>query len=150
MKRINLKNDDISWLKCRKVGEYINIPMYIRLSGKNCDDFFKHMERNYPLKKLYRVCEDISEYTKTKNPSGYMEFSQDGYTADVNEYHAQFGYFQGKIIYPASKMPKEYSRFTLEAVSYGTFIMQSCSWAYTSVRFMVKEIKNVELPHSGK
>lgn len=149
MKRLNLKNDDITSLKIRKVGDLINIPMYVRLSKSN-NDFFAHMERNYPLNKLYRVCEDISEYTKTKNPKGYMEFTQDGYTADIHEYHAELGYFQGGIVFPASKMPKEYSRFTLKAVGYGTFIMQSCSWAYTSVTFEIKEIRNVELPHSGR
>lgn len=149
MKRINLKNDDITLLKIRKVGDFINIPMYIRLNNKSTD-FLKHMDRNYPLNKLYRVCEDISEYTKDNIPKSYMEFSQDGYTADVNEYHSKLGYFQGGIVFPASKMPKEYSRFTLEAVSHGEAMMISNTWAYTSIRFLVKEIIDVELAKSGK
>lgn len=149
MKRLNLKNDEILKLKMRTVGDYINIPMYVRIAKSGVDPI-QHMDKNYPLGKKYRVCEDICEYWRNKEPRKFMEFTQDGYASDANEYHAKFGYFQGGVIYPASKMPKEFSRFTLEAVSYGAFIMQSTTWAYTSVMFKLVEVKNVELPNSGK
>lgn len=149
MKRLNLKNDEIMKLKMRVVGDYINMPMYVRITKSGIDPL-QHMEKNYPLGKKYRVCEDICEYRKNKESRKFNEFAQDGYASDVNDHYYKLGYFQGGIVYPASKMPKEYSRFTLEAVSYGAFIMQSTTWAYTSITFKIVEIKNVELANSGK
>ena len=137
-KRLNLWEDEILKIIKLSEGDEFELMKQFRFSYKNGLNAIDHLNRNIPLGKEFYVAEDISKYHQIVGKVVDFGRYQEGYSADAQLYSLN-GWDRECTTYPASKMPKAFSRFKVEAVEYGQIFNDSTSWFSASIKFKILE-----------
>lgn len=137
-KRLNVWEDDIQKIVKLQIGDEFTLMKQFRFSGSNGFSALEHLKRNIPLGKPFYVAEDIAKYHQVVNKVVDFGRYQEGYSADSQLYSLN-GWERECTTYLASKMPKAFSRFTVEAVSYENIFNDSTSWFSASIKFKILE-----------
>lgn len=137
-KRLNVWKDDILKIMNLEEGDEFTLMKQFNFSGENGYSSLDHLKRNLPIGKEFYIAEDISKYHEViGNVVNYGTY-QEGYSADEQMYLLN-GWERECTTYRASKMPKIFSRFKVEAVGYEKVFNDSTSWFSACIRFKLLE-----------
>lgn len=137
-KRLNVWNDEVLKILNLGIGDEFVLEKRFNFSGKNSMNAIDHLNRNMPVGLILFVAEDISKYHQVVDKVVNFGTYQECYSADAPIYSLN-GWERECTTYPASKMPKVFSRFTVQVVGHEKIFNDSTSWFSAYIRFKILE-----------